>query len=348
MAVKVTGNALMEDLRKWVKEKWVDIGAPKKGGGYKPCGRSEGEKRKGYPKCVPAAKASSMSKKQKKSAVKRKRAAGNPGGKPTMVSTLKKTSKKSESMTRFKEALNELRGKYAAKRAKAYQDQHRGVRPVRGTPDQEDAAERATRDPQRPGKRGGYNDSVVAASQGLITTRGGEKVSADHVAKTFRKAGKHAVRKARKASGKPTYGRRPDGSRMSTGQGGRGDTRKKASRNESLERFKTVILEKLCAKGKAAAKRKFDVYPSAYANMYGSAVCSGKVTPGGKKGKKNESGEGIGVRPSKGDTTGVARGGEPITPQQRAQALIDDQSDEAKARRLAKAQEIADRRGKNK
>ena len=45
-------------------------------------------------------------------------------------------------------------------------------------------------------------------------------------------------------------------------------------------------MAKLCAKGKAAAKRKFKVYPSAYANMYGSAVCSGKVTPGGKKRKK--------------------------------------------------------------
>tara|TARA_Y100001951_G_scaffold88967_1_gene80953 strand:- start:831 stop:1097 length:267 start_codon:yes stop_codon:yes gene_type:complete len=43
---------------------------------------------------------------------------------------------------------------------------------------------------------------------------------------------------------------------------------------------------KLCPKGKAAAKRKFKVYPSAYANMYASAVCSGKVTPGGKKKKK--------------------------------------------------------------
>ena len=48
---------------------------------------------------------------------------------------------------------------------------------------------------------------------------------------------------------------------------------------------------KLCAKGKAAAKRKFDVYPSAYANMYASAVCSGKVTPGGKKNKKASGGE---------------------------------------------------------
>jgi hypothetical protein len=39
---------------------------------------------------------------------------------------------------------------------------------------------------------------------------------------------------------------------------------------------------KLCPRGKAAAKRKFDVYPSAYANMYASAVCSGKIKPSGK------------------------------------------------------------------
>ena len=47
---------------------------------------------------------------------------------------------------------------------------------------------------------------------------------------------------------------------------------------------------KLCPRGKAAAKRKFKVYPSAYANMYASAVCSGKVTPGGKKKKKANGG----------------------------------------------------------
>lgn len=47
-------------------------------------------------------------------------------------------------------------------------------------------------------------------------------------------------------------------------------------------------MAKLCAKGKAAAKRKFKVYPSAYANMYAGAVCSGKVTPGGKKNAKNK------------------------------------------------------------
>ena len=75
-------------LRAWVKEKWVDIGAPKKDEKYQPCGRksSKGSKRK-YPKCVPLAKATRMTKSQKASAVSRKRAAGNPGGKPTNVKT---------------------------------------------------------------------------------------------------------------------------------------------------------------------------------------------------------------------------------------------------------------------
>tara|TARA_B100001939_G_scaffold302911_1_gene280323 strand:- start:71 stop:280 length:210 start_codon:yes stop_codon:yes gene_type:complete len=49
-------------------------------------------------------------------------------------------------------------------------------------------------------------------------------------------------------------------------------------------------MAKLCPRGKAAAKRKFKVYPSAYANMYASAVCSGKVTPGGKKKNKKADG----------------------------------------------------------
>ena len=49
-------------------------------------------------------------------------------------------------------------------------------------------------------------------------------------------------------------------------------------------------MAKLCPKVKAAAKRKFKVYPSAYANMYASAVCSGKVTPGGKKKNKKADG----------------------------------------------------------
>ena len=76
-------------LTKWFKENWVDIGSPKKGGGFNKCGRSKGSKRK-YPKCVPASKAARMTKSQIKSAVSRKRAAGNKGPKPTNVRTFAK------------------------------------------------------------------------------------------------------------------------------------------------------------------------------------------------------------------------------------------------------------------
>ena len=57
-------------------------------------------------------------------------------------------------------------------------------------------------------------------------------------------------------------------------------------------------MAKLCPRGKAAAKRKFKVYPSAYANMYASAVCSGKVTPGGKK-KNRKKAMGGGMMPDR-------------------------------------------------
>ena len=36
-------------------------------------------------------------------------------------------------------------------------------------------------------------------------------------------------------------------------------------------------MTKLCPRGKAAAKRKFRVYPSAYANAYASKICAGKA-----------------------------------------------------------------------
>ena len=45
-------------------------------------------------------------------------------------------------------------------------------------------------------------------------------------------------------------------------------------------------MTKLCPRGKAAAKRKFAVYPSAYANAYASKVCAGKIKdPSGVKRK---------------------------------------------------------------
>jgi hypothetical protein len=45
---------------------------------------------------------------------------------------------------------------------------------------------------------------------------------------------------------------------------------------------------KLCARGKAAAKSKFKVYPSAYANGYAVLVCKGRMP--GLDGKKHCSG----------------------------------------------------------
>ena len=81
----------MSGLKKWFDQKWVDIGSKKADGTFAKCGRSKqkADAKRKYPKCVPLAKARAMSEGQKKSAVKRKRAAGNPGGKPTNVKTFK-------------------------------------------------------------------------------------------------------------------------------------------------------------------------------------------------------------------------------------------------------------------
>ena len=72
------GNIVDEDLRNWFKSKWVNIGKKDKSGKHPPCGTSG--KKRGYAKCVPASKAAGMSKKQKASATRRKRAAQNKAG----------------------------------------------------------------------------------------------------------------------------------------------------------------------------------------------------------------------------------------------------------------------------
>jgi hypothetical protein len=84
----ILDEPLLEDLRKWLRQRWVDISRKKKGGGHPPCGASAGSKsRKGgkraYPKCVPASKAASMSKKDKSSAVRRKRSKYKGSGTPS-------------------------------------------------------------------------------------------------------------------------------------------------------------------------------------------------------------------------------------------------------------------------
>ena len=81
-------------LREWVKQNWVDIANKKKDGSYPKCGRSGGEKRKNYPKCVPIAKARAMSKGQRAGAVKRKQAKANTGPTPSRAATFAPKRKK--------------------------------------------------------------------------------------------------------------------------------------------------------------------------------------------------------------------------------------------------------------
>ena len=81
----VTENILDEDLRKWFNQKWVNIGKKDKSGKHPPCGTSG--KKRGYAKCVTQSKASSMSKKDKESATRRKRAAQNKAGRGGTDST---------------------------------------------------------------------------------------------------------------------------------------------------------------------------------------------------------------------------------------------------------------------
>ncbi len=92
-----SGEVLKEDLRRWFKEKWVDVSRKVKGK-HPPCGRKDADG-KDYPKCRPSKKvsketpktASSYSKKEKKAMTSQKRRAEKKdpkvgkGNKPTMT-----------------------------------------------------------------------------------------------------------------------------------------------------------------------------------------------------------------------------------------------------------------------
>jgi hypothetical protein len=83
-------------------------------------------------------------------------------------------------------------------------------------------------------------------------------------------------------------------------------------------------MTKLCPRGKAAAKRKFKVYPSAYANAYASKICAGKIKdPSGVKRKDFR-----GPKPAKamGGRVGFNKGGStgkiPTTPKEKKFAAL--------------------------
>tara|TARA_Y100000588_G_C13587164_1_gene641298 strand:- start:118 stop:519 length:402 start_codon:yes stop_codon:yes gene_type:complete len=105
-------------LDKWFKQKWVDIGSKRKDGSFAKCGRSKQKKdaKRKYPKCVPLAKATRMSDSQRASAVRRKRAAGNTGPKPTNVKTFAKRDRKAKGgsvgNSMIKQAQRDYKGTY--------------------------------------------------------------------------------------------------------------------------------------------------------------------------------------------------------------------------------------------
>jgi hypothetical protein len=80
-------------LRRWYREQWVDLSRPLPGGGWEPCGRPSVDPkhwREKYPKCRPLAEARKLTASQRKSAVRRKRAAVSKQrrGRPTYVRTV--------------------------------------------------------------------------------------------------------------------------------------------------------------------------------------------------------------------------------------------------------------------
>ena len=89
MAVRKTAKGLA--LKRWFKEKWVDVRTGK------PCGRRKGEKR-GTPYCRPSKRVSSktprtaseMTASQKRRKIAEKKRLGQPAGKPRRVKNVKR------------------------------------------------------------------------------------------------------------------------------------------------------------------------------------------------------------------------------------------------------------------
>ena len=92
MAVRKTKKGAQ--LKRWFKEKWVDVRTGK------PCGRKKGDGR-GVPYCRPSKRVSSktvktageMSSSEKAAKVREKKSLGQPAGKPRRVKNVKRRRK---------------------------------------------------------------------------------------------------------------------------------------------------------------------------------------------------------------------------------------------------------------
>ena len=92
MSVRKTKNGAQ--LKRWFKEKWVDVRTGK------PCGRKKGDGR-GVPYCRPSKRISSktvktageMSASEKAAKIREKKSLGQPAGKPRRVKNVKRGKK---------------------------------------------------------------------------------------------------------------------------------------------------------------------------------------------------------------------------------------------------------------
>ena len=92
MAVRKTAKGA--NLKRWFKEKWIDVRTGK------PCGRRKGEGR-GVPYCRPSKRVSSktpktsgeMSSSEKAKQIREKKSLGQPAGRPRRVKNVKRRKK---------------------------------------------------------------------------------------------------------------------------------------------------------------------------------------------------------------------------------------------------------------
>jgi hypothetical protein len=269
-ANKMAQEQVDESLKDWFgkgkKGDWVRVGVD---GDIKgDCAREEGE---GKPKCMPRSKAHSMKKKDRASAARRKRAADpvadrpGKGGKPVMVKTQKEEVKPSGKATKpysshgipkdaTKAELEAIRSNPKSSKGKK-QLAHWKLNMHK----EEVVNEKSAAEVLKKRYASDHPDDNPQATKRIKDHIPGMKTYKSHPGTKHQPSTGTYSKKGKMAALKKQHARRPE-------QYG-------ITREEVVSNLDKVIKEankpnnpKLWAAKKAAAKAKFDVYPSAYAN----------------------------------------------------------------------------------
>ena len=255
-----TANKLaQESLKDWFgkgkKGDWVRVGTDGKIKGD--CAREEGE---GKPKCMPRSKAHSMPKKERASAARRKRAADpvadrpGKGGKPIMVKTQKESVKPSGKATKpySSHGIPKDATKAELKAIRSNPNSSKGKKQLAHWKLNMHEDYYAMKDAEEHAKRDGHDYHKDVSVQ--------HKYDAYHMKK------RGYTHREYRGYGSYSYNKHGAGNKITSAD--------HHGVSESVDFFfEGLIAEKskpnnpkLWAAKKAAAKAKFDVYPSAYAN----------------------------------------------------------------------------------